>query len=172
MRNSHLICEGQQHGPVVVAGDFNAHLGVLGGPKGEGEPNRQGLLVKDLVDRCSLHVMSLSERAEGPGYTFWNSVSETTVDYILGDVGAASCLDRCFTHPQAPLNSSDHLPVSALLQFEMLAAQEKEDSHEGKLRQVNWSKAQESDSLGHYQMCVGEIVNPLIGKSYESTVIE
>ena len=46
-------------------GDFNAHIGALGGPKGVGE---QGALVEYYVDRCFLHVMSLSERAGGPSY--------------------------------------------------------------------------------------------------------
>ena len=55
-----LICEFQQHSAVVIAGNFNAHLGASGGPQGDGEPNQQGLFVKDLIDRCSLHVISLS----------------------------------------------------------------------------------------------------------------
>ena len=32
-----LISEGQRLGPVLVGGDFNAHLGALGGVRGTGE---------------------------------------------------------------------------------------------------------------------------------------
>ena len=104
-----LINECQLLGPVIVAGDFNAHLGTLGGPKGTGDPNQEGILIKNLVDRYSLHVMSLAARSEGPGYTFWNSTSKTTVDYIIGSADAANLLHHCYTHPLAAMNSSDHL---------------------------------------------------------------
>ena len=52
---------------VIVAGDFSAHLGCLGGPKGIGEPNQSGLIVKDFIDRCSLHILSRSE-----GQNLWH----------------------------------------------------------------------------------------------------
>ena len=67
-----LISEGQRLGPVLIAGDFNAHLGPLGGIRGQGIPNQQGVLLKQLLDRCELHVVSLSSLSEGPFYTFWN----------------------------------------------------------------------------------------------------
>lgn len=38
-----VISESERHGPVVVVGDFNAHLGEFGGPKGKGQPNVQGV---------------------------------------------------------------------------------------------------------------------------------
>ena len=162
-----LICESQHQGPVLIAGDFNAHLGSLGGPRGLGQPNQQGLLFKDLIDRCSLHVLSLSERSEGPAYTFWNSTSETTVDYIIGDVEAASLMSLCYIHPQAPLNTSDHLPVSTILNLAMPA--ETPSSPSLSCPKVNWVLAQGSaDCLIAYQDCVTAIVTPLVGKCYES----
>ncbi len=109
------ICESHPLGPVFIAGDFNAHLCPLGGPKGLGQPNHQGLLLKDLIDRCSLHVISLSARSEGPSYTYWNSNTETTVDYILGNVDALNFTSHCFTHELNPLNTSDHLPQTAIV---------------------------------------------------------
>lgn len=99
-----LICEYQQCGPVVVAGDFNAHLGSLGGPRRSGCPDQPGIIVKDLIDRCSLHVMSLAARSSGPDYTFWSSTTNTTVDYIMGDMVASSALQCCYTHSQDSLN--------------------------------------------------------------------
>ena len=64
-------------------GDFNAHLGVLGGVRGIGEPNQQGVLLHQLITRCNLYAVSLSSLSQGPQYTFQNSLSQTTVDYIL-----------------------------------------------------------------------------------------
>ena len=31
--------------PMIIMGDFNAHLGVLGGVRGQGDPNVQGLRI-------------------------------------------------------------------------------------------------------------------------------
>ena len=44
--------------PVVIVGDFNAHPEKLGGPKGLGDPNVQGVLLNDLLDRCELNAVS------------------------------------------------------------------------------------------------------------------
>ena len=68
-----LISEGQKLGPVLIAGDFNAHLGPLGGVRGQGIPNQQGVFLKQLLDQCELHAVSLSSLSEGPLYTFWNT---------------------------------------------------------------------------------------------------
>ena len=47
-----LISEGQKPGPVLIAGDFNAHqsLGPLGGVRGQDIPNLQGVLSKQPID--------------------------------------------------------------------------------------------------------------------------
>ena len=85
LRNFKKKLVGEGLGAVIVAGDFNAHVGCLGGPRGVGKPNQPGLIVKDFIDRCLLHVLSLSSGSEGQNYTFWNSASKTSVDYILCD---------------------------------------------------------------------------------------
>ena len=59
-----LISTSSSHGPVLIAGDFNAHLGPLGGPT----PNQQGVLLQQLVNRCDLYVISLSSISVGPQY--------------------------------------------------------------------------------------------------------
>ena len=53
--------------------------------------------------------------ASGPGYTYCSGDVRTTVDYILMDVGAASMMASCSTHPMADLNTSDHLPLTVCL---------------------------------------------------------
>ena len=42
--------------PVVIAGDFNAHIGSLGGPMCKDTPNTQGRALKDLIDRNNLFI--------------------------------------------------------------------------------------------------------------------
>ena len=36
-----VVSEHQPDGPVIVMGDFNAHLGTLGGERGMGQPNQR-----------------------------------------------------------------------------------------------------------------------------------
>jgi endonuclease/exonuclease/phosphatase (EEP) superfamily protein YafD len=54
-----LVSESSGYGPVVIAGDFNAHLGSLSGPRDRETPNQQGILLQQLIDRCELYVVSL-----------------------------------------------------------------------------------------------------------------
>ena len=83
------------------------------------------------------------------------------MDYIIGNVNAASLLHHCFTHPQAPLNSSDHLPITAVLNLDIPSTY---NTDTDVIQQVNWHKARESSALGDYQ----NRVNPLLGKPYEN----
>ena len=66
-----------------------------------------------------------------------------------------------FTHSVAPLNTSDHLPVFAVLRAPMSCYRSM--SHP----QVNRSKVQNSVSLDEYQRRVSAVVTPLLGKIYE-----
>ena len=76
-------------------GDFNAHLGLLGGVKGVGEPNQQGILISEILDRCEMFVPSLSSIATGPNYTHWKSPNiRTTIDYNA----AAFLVQDCWVH--------------------------------------------------------------------------
>ena len=82
-------------GPAIVAGDFNAHLGSICGPRVEYNSNLQGVLLEDLLDTCKLHAVSLCESVSGPNYTYKSGDTCTTVDYILTDIEASSCIDSC-----------------------------------------------------------------------------
>ena len=48
-------------GPTVIAGDFNAHLGLLWGHRGNTTTNIRRVLVGELLERCHLHTVSLNE---------------------------------------------------------------------------------------------------------------
>ena len=162
-----LISESERLGPIVIIGDFNAHLGKLGGVRGQGNPNQQGTLLHQLLVRCKLYAVSLSSISKGPPYTFWNSTTQTTVDYAIANQDASDYIQHCFTHESSPLNNSDHLPISMLLHVPIAAATSLETPATPK---VNWAKALRSDQLLAYQRQVSSIVNPLLGKSYSSPV--
>ena len=62
--------ESKQLGPTIIMGDFNTHLGTLGSPRGHSDPNSQGVLLHELLQRCDLFAASFSNHTEGPDYTF------------------------------------------------------------------------------------------------------
>ena len=139
-----LVTEAQQCGLVVVLGDFNAHLGHLGGVCGSsGIPNPHGLLVKEWADRCQLYAASMSTLSEGPDYTYFSGERRTTVDYIFIDPETAQFLELCYTHDMQGLNTSDHLPISAILSLP--AFHSKEEG--GKQILINWEKAASTGAL-------------------------
>ena len=160
-----FISEHQQHGPMVIMGDFNAHLGTLGGGTGIGKPNQQAILLHQLIARCNLHAVSLSSLSQGPQYTFQNSVSQTTVDYILVSHDTTEYIQQCFTHNSAPLNNSDHLPITAVLQVTHSTVDPQEQATQ---KTIHWSKALKGNNLCGCPKQVSATVAPLIGHSYSS----
>ena len=110
-----LISSLQASGPVMVVGDFNAHLGSLGCHRNSDNTNRAGHMLFDVICRCGLFVASQSAFADGECYTFENGSHKTTVDYCLVDSGYAYLLKSCSTLSPDPLNLSDHLPLRVSL---------------------------------------------------------
>ena len=156
-----VISESAQLGPVIVAGDFNAHLGSVWGPRAHNHPNVQCVLLGELLDRCKPHATSISETASGPSHAYRSGDIVTTVDYIIADIEASSCIEHCWTHEEDNLNTSDHLPISVTISCEV-ATQHPQDPN---LIRINWSKAEKSGALRVYQDAVKERLSPFIGRS-------
>ena len=107
-------------GPVIILGDFNAHLGSLGGVRGTGNPNLQGILLSNIMDRHNLCAVSQCDSATGSLHTYVSGNSMTTVDNITASLDATSMISPCKTLPMTDLNKSDHLPLVAELTIEYL----------------------------------------------------
>ena len=152
-------------GPVVVVGDFNAHLGSLGGPRGVGDMNVQGVILYELMIRCDLSVASLGSAALGEMYTYSRGECRTTVDYVLVDVKAASMMTSCVTHSEEELNTSDHLPLSIDLEcvLRFVADDDKKDGVK-----INWGRAERSGDIVQYVAEVENRLAPFLNGSYES----
>ena len=91
-----LVIESKHLGPTVVIGEFIAHLGSLGSPRGRGNTYAQGYHLHQNFIKCNIIVASQLESAYCPPYTFQRGDTQTTIDYIMMDVGAAS-LRSCGT---------------------------------------------------------------------------
>ena len=110
------MCELRLLGSVAVLGDFNAHLG---GENCPGNQNLEGVLLQAVLERYELSAVSQGALASGPVYTYCMGEVRTTVDYILIDVSAASMKDSCHTHRMDDLNTSDLLPLTVSLSYDV-----------------------------------------------------
>jgi len=66
-----LIYALQTDGPVLVMGDFNAHIGQSYSDRIHGQTNTQGHLLIDLMNCTGHYAISLSDLAKGPMSTFF-----------------------------------------------------------------------------------------------------
>lgn len=57
-----VISESRLLGPVIMLGDFNAHLGGW-----ECQQNMQGVLLQEMLERCELSAVSEGAMASWPG---------------------------------------------------------------------------------------------------------
>ena len=149
------ISESELQGPVMVLGDFNAHLGR----EAVGEQNLQGALLQE-VERCSLSAVSQGAMASGPEYTFCSGDVRTTIDYILMDVEAASMMVSCRTHPIEDLNTSDHLPLTVGLYYSAYSGSQNEGM--GRQLRIDWGEAR-SGALDMFASEVQVRLAPLLG---------
>ena len=158
-----VISDAQQMGSVCVLGDFNAHLG---GGRCDSEQNLQGVLLQELLGRCDLSAVSMGALASGPSYTYCSGVVTTTVDYILMDVGSASMLDSCCTHPSEDLNTSDHLPLSVSLSYNASIGT---DDKSTLPKKIDWVEARKNGSLEAFTAEVQTRLEPLLLGIHDNT---
>ena len=64
-------------GPVILAGDFNSHVGSEGGPKASGSQNLHGRLLLEMVCYNDLFITFLSSLSTGPSYTYFREDTQT-----------------------------------------------------------------------------------------------
>ena len=137
---------------------FNAHLGCLGGCRGGGDTNIQGVIVNDMIGRCNLNAISLGSAAVGSCYTYASGDTRSIVDYILADEEATNMLHQCCTLPFEDLNISDHLPLIAEM---MYVPVHKGDSHCAAPPRIDWKVAVSSGDIANYQLAVSKSINSL-----------
>ena len=159
-----VVSESELLGPVVVVGDFNAHLGELGGPRGLGNPNQQGVLLFGLMERCNLSAVSLGSCASGMLHTYQSGCTKTTVDYVLMNLEAVSMRISCETIDEEDLNLSDHLPISVdVFCGEVPECGSSQESGE----RIDWARVKGSGEVEDYVSEVNDRLAPLLNNSYD-----
>ena len=155
-----MISSFQRNGPVVITGDFNAHLGKDSGPRVCGDKNAQGILLQELINRASLYPISVSSLATGPLHTYSHAGNFTTVDYYLIDHVLVYATNFCNIHEQHPLNLSDHLPISISLNLQMGISCEPAYIQP----RPNWRKAASDGSIKVYQSELSRHIAPSLSR--------
>ena len=156
-----VVSESEQLGPVIIAGDFNAHLGPMWGPRANKSPNIQGVLLGEVLDRCKLHAVSLGDSVSGPDYTYLSGNSSTIVDYILADVEATSCIETCKVLEDIDQNTSDHLALSVTLSCDVPTQFAKDPNW----IRIDWTKARKSGAILKFQSEVSNRLKPFTKRS-------
>ena len=154
----------QTSGPVLIMGDFNAHLGNLGCERNHDITYQVGKLLFDVIDRCGLYVASQSILACGEKYTYAQGLYTTTVDYCLIDSGYAHLINSCTTLPPMALNLSDHLPISISLDTSTGPIFESYN-----LNKLNWQLAVEKGYAKDYSVSVSAFLSEITARSVPRT---
>ena len=151
----------QTQGPVILAGDFNAHL-----PISSSTPNPQGNLIFDLIDRNHLYPVPCADTNKDIDYTFFSGCNKSKIDYIFIDATMASGVISSQILDHHPLNFSDHLPVSLILKTSEVMSRAKPSASP----KINWSLAMSSGSIDLYAERVQSQLTPLLHTSLLSVI--
>lgn len=146
-----FISASQQNGPVVIMGDFNAHLCV------HGTPNHQGELLSGLLDRCGLYPVPQTS-PYGPNYTYRSSIHRSTVDLCLLDFASAHLVSSYNIYYPDPLNFSDHLPISLHLDITPAGSTQSLSIP----TRLNWRRGQDDGAVAYYQQATSRFLSNLV----------
>ena len=109
----------QADGPVLIMGDFNAHISSTMYSRGNKNSNTQGDLLSDMMVRTDHYAVSLCKPTVGPNFTFpvveisllWTTVS-STVGLLTLSLAVKYPVNTPSTYPttsQSGLNSTANL---------------------------------------------------------------
>ena len=104
---------------IIIMGDFNADLGQYGGPMSKTEVNEQGKILYQYINRWHFVSVHLHLQSTLPSFTYESDAhgTQSTIDHILCPIHILSKFLSASTVAEEPLNTSDHLPVLAVLKY-------------------------------------------------------
>lgn len=138
---------------IVVLGDFNADLGLHGGPMATTSSNEQGrILHRYLHDWNFLSVhLHLNQSHDSATYESEAHGSRSTIDHILCPSRFFNSFRSCYVLDEDPSNTSDHLPIHAELSVCLPApARPSQRTHVAPPPRPNWRKLTSADIKSAY----------------------
>ena len=102
--------EGKQEGmPILVMGDFNAHVGFLWGQ----ELDSKGRRFLEFVERNDLSILNCDGRCEGE-YTRIQGENKNVIDFMLGNEVMSSSMESMIVDEEGMcFDMSDHVLLEA-----------------------------------------------------------
>ena len=140
----------QDVGPIIIMGDFNAHLKLSVNTS----QNQQGNLLQVFIERNNLYNVSLCNTS-CPQYTFFTTNSQTMIDFCIVDASLVSYIEDCTILDHHPLNLSDHLPLSASILWKVAMRQLIIKPQ----KTLNWDRAVNDGSISSYCETVNTLIN-------------
>ena len=101
----------------VICGDFNADPGKLGGQRAYKNASARGMILMDFIHRYSFNLINLGTTADGPVDTHFGPTGQSCIDFIALPEGLSEHLQTCVVFEDDAINTSDHNPVSAVIDF-------------------------------------------------------
>ena len=163
-----VISESKLLRPVFILGNFNAHLGALGGQRGVDNTNTQGVLLYEMLGTCDLSVLFLACIASGAPDTYHCGEVDTTVDHICGDLCAASLAHSCHTHAMEDLNTSDHLTLSLEFMYTPCVCDTELTSADARQPRVDLDRARKDGDIDVFVAEVRNRLQPFLNSNFSN----
>ena len=140
----------QDVGPIIIMGDFNAHLKSSVNTS----QNQQGNLLQGFIERNNLYNASFCNTS-CPQYTFFTTNSQIMIDFCIVDASLVSYIKECTILDHHPLNLSDHLLLSASILWKVTMKQLIIKPQ----KILNWNRAVNDGSISSYCETVNTLIN-------------
>ena len=145
----------------ILCGDFNADLGLKGGPRSTKVPDKRGDALSKFIKEYNSNAVNLMAVSTGPINTHFGPTGETCLDYLIIPEALTVSLTRCRTHEYHHLNTSDHVPVSASLSLGSIPRGTGDCPQNTRLR---WDKMSSEQILNKYQIPMSVDLDELFSK--------
>ena len=155
----------QADGPVIIMGDFNAHISTVIYPRENKSSNIQGDLLLSMMTRTDHYAVSLCPPYCCPNYTYLSGGISTTMDYCLINCWAAHLVSSCEVITKHPLNLSDHLPIQIVL----YCSPDHLLPYTRSTPKLNWRKAVKDGSVLILQSFISSFISPLLSTPLSTT---
>ena len=93
---------------IIILGDFNGDVGILGGARGTRPPTDRGRYVMNFFNRHGFIATNMLPMAHGPIDTFECHNGHSTIDYIAIPAYLVNDVTQCYVNTWEALNTSDH----------------------------------------------------------------
>ena len=102
----------------IFLGDWNSFPSHYPCPRDQANSIVSNSFGNHLADFLHTHDLDAPDIAStcGPCYSFRTSVNRSYIDHVFTPQGSSLQVNNCFVHQDDGLNTSDHLPVSLVLE--------------------------------------------------------